>query len=75
VLKYFEVLLGFGRVTGALECARHCKFRRSVQRRDGDGQFEDFDFLVELLLFPKADALEIVGVCVSRIELELLAES
>ncbi len=75
VLEELEVLLGFGRVAGALQRARHCELRRSVQRLDGERLLENFDLLVELLQLAVADALEVVGICIARIEFDGLLKA
>ena len=46
-----------------------------MERRYGERLFENFDFLVELLQFAIADALEIERVRVSRVEFDGLLKA
>ena len=68
--KSFEVLLGLGYVAGALQGARQLKLRRCMEGVNREGLLENFDLFVELLQLSVADAFEVLGIGVARIELD-----
>ncbi len=70
MLECLEVLFGFRRVAGALQCARQLEFGRGVNRIDLQCFFERLDGLVELLHFSVTDPDVVPGVDVAGIKFD-----